>query len=37
MILTSELITWVIGGFTLKMNSRSIAYLLNGSEHIYCI
>ena len=35
--LTSKLITWFIGGFTLKMKSQSIAYLLNGSEHIYWI
>ena len=27
----------LFGGFTLKMNSQSIAYLLNGSEHIYKI
>ena len=35
--LTSKLITYIIGGFTLKMKSRPIAYLLNGSEHIYWI
>ena len=35
--LTSKLITCFIGGFTLKMKSKSIAYLLNGSEHIYWI
>ena len=34
---TSKLITCFIGGFTLKMKSQSIAYLLNGSEHIYWI
>ena len=33
--LTSKLITCFFGGFTLKMKSRSIAYLLNESEHIY--
>ena len=36
-ILTSKLITWFIGGFTPKMKSQSIAYLLNGNEHIYRI
>ena len=35
--LTSKLITCFIGGFTLKMKSKSIAYLLNGSEQIYWI
>ena len=35
--LTSKLITCFIDGFTLKMKSQSIAYLLNGSEHIYWI
>ena len=35
--LTSKLITCFIDGFTLKMKSKSIAYLLNGSEHIYWI
>ena len=35
--LTSKLITCCIGGFTLKMKFKSIAYLLNGSEHIYWI
>ena len=33
--LTSKLITCFIGGFTLIMKPQSIAYLLNGSEHIY--
>ena len=33
--LTSKLITGFIDGFTLEMKSKSIAYLLNGSEHIY--
>jgi hypothetical protein len=33
--LTSHLIICLIGGFTLKIKSQSIAYLLNGSEHIY--
>ena len=32
--LTSELITCFNDGFTLKMKSKSIAYLLNGSEDI---
>jgi hypothetical protein len=35
--LTSKLITCFIGGFTLRMKSQSIAYLLNRSEHIYRI
>ena len=35
--LTSKLFTYFNGGFTLKMKSQSIAYLLNGSEHIYWI
>jgi hypothetical protein len=35
--LTSILITWFIGGFTLEMKSQSITYLLYGSEHIYWI
>jgi hypothetical protein len=35
--LTSKLIACSIGGFTLKMKSESIAYLLNGSEHIHWI
>ena len=35
--LTSKLITCFIGGFTLIMKPQSIAYLLNGSEHIYQI
>ena len=33
-LLTSKLIICFIGSFTLKMKSQSIAYLLNGSEHI---
>ena len=37
MFLTSKLITCFIDGFTSKMKSQSIAYLLNGSEHIYWI
>ena len=32
--LTSKLITHFIDGFTLKLKSQSITYLLNGSEHI---
>ena len=35
--LTSKLITCFIDSFTSKMKSQSIAYLLNGSEHIYWI
>ena len=35
--LTSKLITCFIDDFTLKMKSRSIAYVLNGSEDIYWI
>ena len=34
---TSKLITCFIDGFTSKMKSQSIAYLLNESEHIYWI
>jgi hypothetical protein len=34
MFLTPKLITWFVGGFTLKMISHSIAYLLDESEHI---
>jgi hypothetical protein len=34
-LLTSKSITWISSAFTLEMNSRSIAYLLNESEHIY--
>ena len=37
LFLTSKLITCFIVGFTLKRKSQSIAYLLNGSEHIYWI
>ena len=37
-ILTSKLIAWFIGGFTLKMNLQPmIAYILNENEHIYWI
>jgi hypothetical protein len=35
--LTSKLITRFIGGFTLKIKSQSMIYLLNESEHIYWI
>ena len=35
--LTSKLIACFNSGFTLKMKSKSIAYLLNGSEQIYWI
>ena len=34
---TSKLITCFIGGFTLKMKSKSIVYLLSGNELIYWI
>ena len=37
MYLTSKLITRFVDGFTMKRKSQSIAYLLNGSEHIYWI
>jgi hypothetical protein len=33
--LTPKLFKCFIGGCTLKINSQPIAYLLNGSEHIY--
>ena len=33
--LTSKLNTCFNDGFTSNMKSQSIAYLLNGSEHIY--
>ena len=36
-IFTSRLITCFIDGFTLKMKSQSIAYLLNEGEDIYWI
>ena len=35
--LTFKSITCFIDGFTSKIKSQSIAYLLNGSEHIYWI
>ena len=35
MFLTSKLLTCFIDGSTSKRKSQSIAYLLNGSEHIY--
>ena len=35
--LTCKSKTCFINDFTLIMKSQSIAYLLNGSEHIYCI
>jgi hypothetical protein len=35
--LTSKLIICFIDGFTPKRKSQSIAYLLNGSEHMYWI
>ena len=35
MYLNSKLITCFIDGFTSNMRSQSIAYLLNGNEHIY--
>jgi hypothetical protein len=37
MFLTSKLITCFIHGFTSGMKCQSIAYLLTGSTHIYCI
>ena len=37
MFLTFKLIKCLIDNFTLKRKSQSSAYLLNGSEHIYCI
>ena len=37
MFFTSKLITCFIVGPTSKMKSKSIAYLLNGSEHISMI
>ena len=36
-MLPSKLITCFITGFAAKRKSQSIAYLLNGSEHIYWI
>jgi hypothetical protein len=35
--LTSKIITWFIGSFTLKLNLQPIAYLLKVGEHIYWI
>ena len=35
--LNSKLITCFVDGFTSKMKSQSMAYLLIGSEHIYWI
>ena len=37
MFLTPKLITCFIDNFTFKMKSQSIAYLFNGSQHIYWI
>ena len=37
MFMTSKLITCFIDGFTSERKSKSIAYLLNESEHIYWI
>ena len=37
LFLASKLITCLIDGLTSKRKSQSIAYLLNGSEHIYWI
>ena len=38
MFLTSKLkACFIIDGFTFKMKSQSIVYLLNGSDHIYWI
>jgi hypothetical protein len=36
-VFTFKLITCFIVGFTLKMKSQSMAYLLNESEHMYWI
>ena len=33
--LTSKLITWFTDGFTSKIKSQLIVYLLNGREHVY--
>ena len=35
LLFTSKFIAYFIDRFTLKMKSQAIAYLLNGSEHIY--
>ena len=35
--MTSKSITCIIDGFTLKMKSQSLAYLLNGSEHTHWV
>ena len=37
MFFISKLITCFIDGFTLKLKSQSLSYLLNGSEHMYWI
>ena len=37
MFLTSKLITHFVDNFNLGMKSHSIAYLLNGSAHLYWI
>jgi hypothetical protein len=37
MVLTSKLIACFIDVFTSKRKSQSIAYLLDGSEHVYWI
>ena len=37
LLLTFKFVIWFFGGFTLKSKFRSIAYLLNVSEHIYWI
>ena len=36
-VFDSKLMTCFIDGFTSKRKSQSVAYLLNGSEHIYWI
>ena len=37
MFLTSKLITCFIDGFTSRMKSQSISYILIGSTHIYWV
>ena len=37
MFLTSKLLTCFIDSFILKMSPQSVAYLLNGSEHLQWI
>ena len=37
MFLTSKLVTYFVDSFNLRMESKSVACLLNGREHIYLI